>query len=374
MEEASSSPERSAPKLGLLCRGWRIGKKLAVAGAAVTTAPLLVPPLLVLSTVGLVCAVPVCVYLAAFAATERVMTSLLPIPSDEEPVESKIGIEPLDMVYACVVKEKGRMDDDDDVRGGVGEERSLMDVERESLIENEKGEVVVLMAEEKKSEQVELGEKSGDGDGKGLVDVAVQIENPLPNVSEKDERKQDEDGEKSAMNNGKEEDDLSMVEHASMVENANGGVIVIVKELKIEKDEFLNAPEIEKALPTSQISVAPVDQESSEYASAVEDQSSETADSEIRISTELVTVLSVDQTQAMDKDEGKFNEEKIWEEIYALRTITGYQGALHMSCVEELTALYIFAGVEPPAYVKDSPKLKEVNDMLLFLKSVIGVK
>ena len=51
----------------------------------------------------------------------------------------------------------------------------------------------------------------------------------------------------------------------------------------------------------------------------------------------------------------------------------GYQAALRMSCVEELTALYIFAGVEPPSYVKDSPKLKEVNAMLLFLKSVIGV-
>ncbi|XP_039125791.1 FK506-binding protein 5-like [Dioscorea cayenensis subsp. rotundata] len=373
MEEASSSPERSVPKLGLLCRGWRIGKKLAVAGAAVTTAPLVVPPLLVLSTVGLVCAVPVCVYLAAFAATERVMTSMLPIPSDEEPVESEVGVEPLDMVYVCVVKEKGRMDDDDDdddddVRGGGGgEERSLMDVERESLIENEKGEVVVLMDEEKKSEQVELGEKSGDGEG--LADAAVQIENPLPIVSEKDEN-----GENSAMNNGKEEDELSVMEYASMVENANGEVIVIFKELKIEKDEFLNAPETEKTLPTSQISVAPVDKESSEYASAVEDQSSETADSEIQISTELVTVLSVDQTEAMDKDEGKFNEEKIWEEIYALRTIMGYQGALSMSCVEELTALYIFAGVEPPANVKDSPKLKEVNDMLLFLKSVIGVK
>ncbi|XP_039134399.1 uncharacterized protein LOC120271791 [Dioscorea cayenensis subsp. rotundata] len=179
----------------------------------------------------------------------------------------------------------------------------------------------------------------------------------VKNIKEKGERRQDEDGEKSAMNNGKEEDGLSMMEHASMVKNANGKVIVIVKELKIEKDEFLNAPETKKTLSTSQILVAP---------------SSETADSEIWVSTELVTVLSVDQTDAMDKDEGKFNEEKIWEEIYALRTITRYQGDLHMSCVEELIALYIFAGVEPPTYLKDSPKLKEVNDMLLFLKSLIA--
>ncbi|GMP67907.1 hypothetical protein CsSME_00027730 [Camellia sinensis var. sinensis] len=71
------------------------------------------------------------------------------------------------------------------------------------------------------------------------------------------------------------------------------------------------------------------------------------------------------------------SEEKIWEQIDALRTIVGYKAAPHATCAEELKALYIFTGVEPPEPVlyKNQPSdLIEVNDTLLFLMSIVGVK
>uniref|UniRef100_A0A5B7CCP1 Putative myb-like protein X n=1 Tax=Davidia involucrata TaxID=16924 RepID=A0A5B7CCP1_DAVIN len=68
------------------------------------------------------------------------------------------------------------------------------------------------------------------------------------------------------------------------------------------------------------------------------------------------------------------NEEKIWEQIDALRTILGYKDAPHRTCIEELKALYIFTGVEPPASFKVPSDLVEVNDKLLFLMSIVGVK
>ncbi|CAM8923232.1 unnamed protein product [Rhodiola kirilowii] len=75
-----------------------------------------------------------------------------------------------------------------------------------------------------------------------------------------------------------------------------------------------------------------------------------------------------------------FSEEKIWDNIEALRTIVGYKVARHGTCMEELKALYIFTGVEPPmsfnssADVRDSPDLVEVNDMLRILMAIVGVK
>ncbi|XP_019052102.1 PREDICTED: uncharacterized protein LOC104590675 isoform X2 [Nelumbo nucifera] len=68
------------------------------------------------------------------------------------------------------------------------------------------------------------------------------------------------------------------------------------------------------------------------------------------------------------------NEEKIWKQIYAIRKIVGYKEPLYPSCTEELKALYVFTGVEPPASFKESSDLVEVNDKLQFLMSIVGVK
>jgi hypothetical protein len=50
-----------------------------------------------------------------------------------------------------------------------------------------------------------------------------------------------------------------------------------------------------------------------------------------------------------------FNEENIWKQIHAIRKIIGYEGTIGASCTDELKALYIFTGVEPPTFVKENP-------------------
>ena len=69
-----------------------------------------------------------------------------------------------------------------------------------------------------------------------------------------------------------------------------------------------------------------------------------------------------------------FNEEKIWEKIDAMRAIVGYKAMPKKMCIEELKALYIFIGVEPPALFKEPSDLVEVNEKLQFLMSIVGVK
>ena len=68
------------------------------------------------------------------------------------------------------------------------------------------------------------------------------------------------------------------------------------------------------------------------------------------------------------------SEEKLWEQINSMRIIVGYRAARYPTCVDELKALYIFTGVEPPQSFEDPGDLIEVNEKLQFLMSIVGVK
>ncbi|MED6217726.1 hypothetical protein PIB30_020357 [Stylosanthes scabra] len=74
-------------------------------------------------------------------------------------------------------------------------------------------------------------------------------------------------------------------------------------------------------------------------------------------------------------DEVMFNEESMWKQITVIRKIIGYEGSKHKSCIDELKALYIFTGVEFPAFVKENPyDPSEINEKLHFLMSIVGIK
>uniref|UniRef100_A0A0D9XRK7 Uncharacterized protein n=1 Tax=Leersia perrieri TaxID=77586 RepID=A0A0D9XRK7_9ORYZ len=62
----------------LLRRGWDLTWKVAVVGAAATAAPVLAPPVVLLSAASLALSVPFAAYLASLAATDRLMAALLP--------------------------------------------------------------------------------------------------------------------------------------------------------------------------------------------------------------------------------------------------------------------------------------------------------
>jgi hypothetical protein len=69
-----------------------------------------------------------------------------------------------------------------------------------------------------------------------------------------------------------------------------------------------------------------------------------------------------------------YNEEKIWETIEAMRSIVGCKAMPQKTCIEEVKALYIFTGVEPPTSFKDPSDLAEVFERLQFLMAIVGVK
>ncbi|XP_068666208.1 uncharacterized protein [Aristolochia californica] len=108
-------------------------------------------------------------------------------------------------------------------------------------------------------------------------------------------------------------------------------------------------------------------------ASEAETKSTETMGHPVSYSRPSGVSSEVEASEASD-EEGLYSEEKIWNQINALRTIVGYKAELQVSFVEELKALYVFTGMDPPASSDGSSDLAQATDKLRFLKAVIGVR
>ncbi|KAL0403361.1 UNVERIFIED_CONTAM: hypothetical protein Sradi_1976900 [Sesamum radiatum] len=76
----------------------------------------------------------------------------------------------------------------------------------------------------------------------------------------------------------------------------------------------------------------------------------------------------------LHSDEELSRDEDIWKKIDAIRVIVGFNAPRRVSYVEELKALYLFTGIEPPSSSVDSSDTAEFSNKLNFLMSVIGLK
>ncbi|EOA34355.1 hypothetical protein CARUB_v10021879mg [Capsella rubella] len=83
MEEYQSNESEENKGGWIWSKAVSVGKKVLTAGVVVSSAPLLVPSLVVASTIAFLSSVPFCLFLANYACTQKVMSSLLP-PDTEE--------------------------------------------------------------------------------------------------------------------------------------------------------------------------------------------------------------------------------------------------------------------------------------------------
>ncbi|XP_074581338.1 uncharacterized protein LOC141837869 [Curcuma longa] len=95
-EPAENAEEKASLRAAGVSGGWanvvwQLAKKAAVAGAAMASAPIVIPPYCIASTLGLALAFPFCVYLATIAATEKAMASLLPPTPENQTDEEELG-------------------------------------------------------------------------------------------------------------------------------------------------------------------------------------------------------------------------------------------------------------------------------------------
>lgn len=147
-----------------------VGKKVLTAGVVVSSAPLLIPPLVVASTIAFISSVPFCLFLANYACTQKVMRTLLP------PNEETSGIE------------KDEYSFDEDVKLGHGAiVMAEFDEAKPVLIESEEdeemakestGTIEKIRDEGRAEKEIEDGENSGNAKSGKVQDQTGEQEAP----------------------------------------------------------------------------------------------------------------------------------------------------------------------------------------------------
>lgn len=121
-EYSSPSKEGEITKVRwILNKGLWLGKKVVITGIAISSAPLVLPPLVVFSALGFAFSVPFGLVFASYACTDKLMSKLLPTPAppstleyytDEDEEEEKEGFGR----FAMEEEEEEQMED---IRRGV---------------------------------------------------------------------------------------------------------------------------------------------------------------------------------------------------------------------------------------------------------------
>ncbi|KAK7278279.1 hypothetical protein RJT34_23305 [Clitoria ternatea] len=491
-------------KVRWMCnKGLRLGKQILVAGFVATSAPIVLPPVVVASAIGLAVSMPYAFFLASHACTQCLMSKLLPRPT---PQNRKLCFQPnVDIIYTDKEAQEDAMDviqhngsreekalKEDTTRGESNvvqpmSESNGVSIEGVGKIDNKVEEfktpfeatnVTSVVLEEFQDQAIEgdieeaelqretkgLLEKIRDegrtdryveGNIGGVVNESDQDIGPVVEDMEvthdsrnrfliegtKGDLRKEKDpyvGEEMLhLRKGKSRDNLlegkevdntndsqkSMVETSEQLDGShfqcetvpdeNVGDLPIEMqvynisideescEVVCEKSDTHIVPEEElKPLPdgttlqkgkldnvTSDLlneetefyecneTMDPSDADAREIAS----ESALDLFDEKRIDHDAYTIDLQEESSIVDGHTDSMevvsNEESIWKEIHMIRKIVGYEGTIQASCADELRALYIFTGVEPPTFLNEnSCHPQEIKEKLHFLMSIVGIK
>ena len=177
--EECSSKENSGKFRWILNKGLTVGKKMLLTGFVISSAPIVLPPLAVVSIIGFACSVPYGLFLASYACTNKLMSKLLPeslpphpylleygkVSSTGEQVENEndeYSVEGEDLVvYGDINRDKEEQ--------GIWEDTSKSVEMRIELVENDQGdEWMVLVGSG-------YGEEGFRNDEQELVDDVNEI-------------------------------------------------------------------------------------------------------------------------------------------------------------------------------------------------------
>ncbi|KAK2634618.1 hypothetical protein Ddye_029410 [Dipteronia dyeriana] len=413
--EECSSKENSGKFRWILNKGLTVGKKMLLTGFVMSLAPVVLPPLAVVSIIGFACSVPYGLFLASYACTNKLMSKLLPeslpphpylleygtVSSTDEQVENEkdeYGREGEDLgVYGDINRDKEEqgmwedtsknvemrieLDENDQanewmvlVGNGYGEEDFLNDEQEFEDYVNE----IVMQNEYEEDVGEYVGKSSGEMSGTTDFGFAENV-NVVPmemqpkqvvGVSGAEISTGEMSGTTDVGSNLAEEQKAVVCKpYMSQGGRANDEITNVVQQniRLIRKKEIVlissnaDARKISDEMGFDSFDKKNVAAQPNSYEGEHDNYD---------------TVISSQKYVSMASNKVFLTEEKIWEKIEAMRTIVGYKSARQATCLEELKALYFFTGVEPPTSFKDPcTDLMEVNnEKLRFLMSVVGVK
>lgn len=146
----------------LTAAGWKLAKAAAVAGATVTAAPMILPPLVIVSALGLAFSLPSTILVAGYVCNEKLMTSLLstPTPTDQPDAQPEL--------YLMYEEEEGKEEE-------VEEKKK----------DSEEDEKVVLLATKGQDGYDEVIRISGSVEGSSIQEGDSRKEEEYESLSDK---------------------------------------------------------------------------------------------------------------------------------------------------------------------------------------------
>ncbi|KAL9310697.1 hypothetical protein AtEden1_Chr1g0064831 [Arabidopsis thaliana] len=325
MEEYQSN-ESEDKRSWIWSKAVSVGKKVLTAGVVVSSAPLLVPSLFVASTLAFLSSVPFCLFLANYACTQKVMSTLLP---DTE--------------------ETGGVDKEDDDESGFDEYSKIGHGEGAAGV----GEAALFRGKE---EPIPIQVKEDEEMAKESTSLLEKIRDEGRTDKETSERTLQDD-KKSG--NAKSEEVQEQPEKREVPETGREG------ETGATKTETSTGKEDEETSSNE-----PIDQASGAQGTGEEKRKNTTKKKKKtgRAGNRFLKCHVMGYLV--------YSEEQLWETMETLRKVVGYSVARSATCAEELKALYVFTGVvEPPrsSLNQDTYDIAHLTIRLRFLMSVIGI-
>ncbi|XP_031736269.1 uncharacterized protein LOC105436169 isoform X2 [Cucumis sativus] len=372
-EQLSSGNVLSSKKIrSVLEKGCNVGKKLLITGLAISSAPVVLPPLVIMSAFGFVASIPYGVFLASYACTEAFMSVWLPMPPPPELDQN--GDE--------------EIGEENDYKEGIvhEDEKHEMETTKSGVILDDLDNYVAVDQGDEEDEREPNIESRDRGTVIEMTDVEFEVNDDI-----EDEQEQLEETRgllKRIRDEGKRDDDfteangsvdhvreleilLEVAKPSDYTENSIRGLLSEVDSAVVHPHVEYGASEVSSKLAQPEEAERPLSVTMIDVIESEED-----------LSISAVTIEPKVEANAPHKDDRvSANEElaselKIRENIVSMKKIIGYNATPIGTYIDEVNALYSFVGVEPPTPLKDSSSddLNLLSQKLQFLMSIVGVK
>ncbi|KAJ6697151.1 hypothetical protein OIU85_003506 [Salix viminalis] len=353
----------------ILNKGLLVGKMILIAGFLISSAPVILPSFVVVSVIWFACSVPYGLFLASYAFTDQLMSRILS-------ASSHLSLEFYGTNKNIFVDDYREDDAHADQFGG-----DIIDMEKEG------GPELFL----KNTNNATLVEENGFEEG-------VEDHKPPSKTHQAEEEDEEQVTERvSAILMEKEpiQDVRSgLSEKKDFGDSTKGGTqgnfACVKQNLQLIRDkELVVSPPNEDAreiADESGLDLFDDRQAVGPQCSYTNYRNPEGSEQSSYKAYEVTLPTTVDGSKctgitpengihlAAGDAKVLYSEEKIWKQIRAIRTILGYKASVRGTCIEELKALYVFTGVEPPDSFRDPSDLAEVNHKVKFLMTIVGVK
>ncbi|GER25120.1 hypothetical protein STAS_00690 [Striga asiatica] len=372
----------------------RLGKKVVIAGVVMSSLPVVVPPLIVMSALGCAVSLPFGLVLASYAATDELMSRLLGR-------DYNIAIDE----YDDYTEEDDEEEEEEEERivemttieipnNGVAVAAQLITVDDNESQDKKFSQASNIISNEEDQninyDEV-MGENKGDYQNAQLLEqTSLEFERTPISQNKKDSQASNISNEaetkrkrRQGKRNNNNKTSKSATKRTETDDDKKSGLVFSTGNIESSiKTERKLQDTKEKDVSVRDASNVMNDEIStSEIAIDVplkdggNGNQSETIASVVELKNDkgIMELKEEKDASALDSashssEEGLLGEEVIWKKMNAIRAIVGYKAPKRDSYVEELKALYLFTGIEPPS---DSA---EFHHKLSFLMSVIGLK